>query len=96
MPCSNGNCFVQPPPRYHTNGACQCLRNGLSAADERLVRRRFHEQEILIQKLTSMCRAAGGEIQAHWAAHCDAEGNGPSSLVSRLLGELPPDDYGPR
>ena len=42
------------------------------------------------RKLRSMCKAAAAEIEEHWASHCDAEGYGPSSLVSRLKGELKP------
>lgn len=37
-----------------------------------------------IQKLKSTMIAAAEEIQAHWQAHCDAGGYGPSNLMHRL------------
>jgi hypothetical protein len=46
-----------------------------------------------IRKLESMCKAAASEIDDHWEAHCDDEGYGPSNLMSRLEGRLPPDLY---
>ena len=45
------------------------------------------------RKLKSMCKAAAAEISEHWGAHCDAEGYGPSNLMSRLEGRIKPDLY---
>ncbi len=46
-----------------------------------------------IRKLESMCKAAASEIDEHWEAHCDKDGYGCSSLMSRLEGRLQPDLY---
>ena len=39
--------------------------------------------------LRSVMIAAAEEIQAHWPAHCDAEGYGPANLMRRLEEGIP-------
>jgi hypothetical protein len=46
-----------------------------------------------IDKLKSMCKAAAAEIESRWEHHCDAEGYGPTNLLARLRGDVPPDYY---
>jgi len=41
------------------------------------------------EALRSVMIAAAEEIQAHWAAHCDAEGYGPANLMRRLEEGIP-------
>jgi chromosome segregation ATPase len=41
------------------------------------------------EKLRSVMVAAAEEIDAHWDAHCDAEGYGPASLMHRLECGIP-------
>lgn len=43
--------------------------------------------------LRTVMVAAAEEIQAHWDAHCDAEGYGPANLMRRLEEGIPA-DYG--
>lgn len=40
-------------------------------------------------ELRSVMIAAAEEIQAHWPAHCDAEGYGPANLMRRLEEGIP-------
>ena len=40
-------------------------------------------------ELRSVMIAAAEEIQAHWTAHCDAEGYGPANLMRRLEDGIP-------
>jgi hypothetical protein len=40
-------------------------------------------------KLRTVMIAAAEEIQAHWDAHCDAEGYGPQNLMRRLEEGIP-------
>lgn len=40
-------------------------------------------------KLKTVMIAAAEEIQAHWNAHCDAEGYGPANLMRRLEEGIP-------
>lgn len=40
-------------------------------------------------ELRSVMIAAAEEIQAHWPAHCDAEGYGPANLMRRLEDGIP-------
>jgi hypothetical protein len=42
-----------------------------------------------IAELKSVMIAAAEEISAHWDAHCDAEGYGPSNLMHRLEQGIP-------
>jgi len=42
-----------------------------------------------IAKLKTVMVAAAEEIQAHWEAHCDAEGYGPANLMRRLEEGIP-------
>lgn len=44
-------------------------------------------------KLRTVMVAAAEEIQAHWEAHCDAEGYGPANLMRRLEEGIP-SEYG--
>ena len=55
---------------------------------------------MLVERLTAenanlrtVMIAAAEEIQAHWAAHCDAEGYGPANLMRRLEDGIPA-EYG--
>ena len=41
------------------------------------------------EALRSVMIAAAEEIQAHWPAHCDAEGYGPANLMRRLEEGIP-------
>lgn len=41
------------------------------------------------EELRSVMIAAAEEIQAHWPAHCDAEGYGPANLMRRLEEGIP-------
>lgn len=41
------------------------------------------------EELRSVMIAAAEEIQAHWPAHCDAEGYGPANLMRRLEDGIP-------
>lgn len=41
------------------------------------------------EQLRSVMIAAAEEIQAHWPAHCDAEGYGPANLMRRLEEGIP-------
>lgn len=41
----------------------------------------------------SMCKAAAVEIEDHWEAHCDKDGDGPTSLLYRLQGKSQPVVY---
>lgn len=43
--------------------------------------------------LKTVMVAAAEEIQAHWSAHCDAEGYGPANLIRRLEEGIP-SEYG--
>ena len=43
--------------------------------------------------LRTVMVAAAEEIQAHWAAHCDADGYGPTNLMRRLECGIPA-EYG--
>lgn len=63
------------------------------AADDGVVSAALNESAERIIELDSMCRRAGDEIASHWDAHVGDDGLGPSTLVSRLKGELPPDLY---
>jgi len=45
---------------------------------------RIAELEWEIANLHTTMFAAAVEIQAHWEAHCDAEGYGPANLMHRL------------
>lgn len=45
------------------------------------------------RKLRSMCKEAASEIAEVWEAHCDHMGYGPTNLMARLEGKLPPDFY---
>jgi hypothetical protein len=47
---------------------------------KRTAEQRIEESELL----KSIMRAAATEIEEHWDAHCDTEGNGPVNLVRRL------------
>ena len=49
--------------------------------------------ECKVIALKSMCGAAAVEIEGQWNAHCDGEGYGPSNLMYRLKGQMPPDLY---
>lgn len=49
-------------------------------------------QRELMQRRT-MCKAAGAEIEKHWAAHCGPDGYGPINLLNRLKGITQPDLY---
>ena len=40
-------------------------------------------------ELRSVMIAAAEEIQAHWPAHCDAEGYGPANIMRRLEDGIP-------
>lgn len=42
-----------------------------------------------IANLKTVMIAAAEEIQAHWQAHCDAEGYGPANLMHRLEKGIP-------
>ena len=42
-----------------------------------------------IANLKTVMIAAAEEIQAHWEAHCDAEGYGPANLMRRLEEGIP-------
>lgn len=42
-----------------------------------------------IANLKTVMIAAAEEIQAHWQAHCDAEGYGPANLMRRLEKGIP-------
>jgi len=42
-----------------------------------------------IANLKTVMIAAAEEIQAHWDAHCDAEGYGPANLMRRLEEGIP-------
>ena len=44
-------------------------------------------------ELHSMAMAAAVEIEEHWEAHCDQNGEGPLNLLCRLSGKLPPSVY---
>jgi hypothetical protein len=46
-------------------------------------------QAAQIAELKSVMIAAAEEISAHWDAHCDAEGYGPSNLMHRLEQGIP-------
>ena len=47
------------------------------------------EQAAEIAQLKTVMIAAAEEIQAHWEAHCDAEGYGPANLMRRLEEGIP-------
>lgn len=56
--------------------------------------RKFNDQQTASLKednenLKSVMIAAAEEIQAHWSAHCDAEGYGPANLMHRLEKGIP-------
>jgi hypothetical protein len=53
-------------------------------ADAEITRLRAEAEE-----LRSVMIAAAEEIQAHWPAHCDAEGYGPANLMRRLEEGIP-------
>lgn len=55
--------------------------------------KRIAELEDENRKLRSMCKAAAAEIAEVWDAHCDPLGYGPTDLMARLEGRLPPDLY---
>ena len=64
--------------------SCQCFTSEPSEPSE---------ASELIDKLTSMCRAAATELESQWGAHCGSEGYGPINLLARLKGDTPPDYY---
>ena len=47
------------------------------------------ERDAEIANLKTVMVAAAEEIQAHWDAHCDAEGYGPANLMRRLEEGIP-------
>ena len=70
-------------------------RNKWREEQERMLAAKLVIQELKTEnrKLRSMCKAAAAEIDDHWHAHCDDDGNGPVNLMARLEGKLPPDLY---
>ena len=64
--------------RLEESEARDCCSQRLEAAAEL---RRLHEEN---ENLRSVMTAAAEEISAHWDAHCDAEGYGPTNLMHRL------------
>lgn len=59
-------------------------RLGLQSCEEQL---KAKDEEIA--NLKTVMIAAAEEIQAHWQAHCDAEGYGPANLMHRLEKGIP-------
>ena len=47
------------------------------------------DKDAEIANLKTVMVAAAEEIQAHWDAHCDAEGYGPANLMRRLEEGIP-------
>lgn len=66
--------------------ACPCDRSKEAADEiERLTKENADLKTVMV--------AAAEEIQAHWSAHCDAEGYGPANLMRRLEEGIP-SEYG--
>lgn len=59
----------------------------LAAAESDATTIKAKDEEIA--NLKTVMIAAAEEIQAHWQAHCDAEGYGPANLMHRLEKGIP-------
>jgi hypothetical protein len=60
----------------------EALRSTLAATEKRR-----DELSTQVTHMASTMKAAAAEIEAHWDAHCDKEGYGPTNLIERLKGE---------
>ena len=61
-----------------------CAQRDAARATVRQQAERIAELEKKIADLHTTMFAAAVEIQAHWDAHCDAEGYGPANIMHRL------------
>ncbi len=54
-----------------------------------LAQKELEAKDKEIASLKSVMIAAAEEIQAHWQAHCDSKGYGPTALMNRLEQGIP-------